>query len=324
MSEDTFRIVVTAAVLLASLAFVVQAGIVFAMYRLTRKIQVKTEGFVTRAEPVFAKIEPLLDKAGPVIEKAGPVVEKVGPAIDTIRATVVRLGPVIDRCIPVVDQAKVAVERAGVLIQNANLVAVSANEILLDTRPRIADISNEAATIVRTGREQVERVGDLLHDAGDRARARLEQVDHTVETTVQQIGTRVQYGEKGGAATCPRGQRNCRRYLCSRLHPCEGSQEQRRLRHARRRNVYLAWRSAASLPSRVASSDRRGFALLCRCRCSRTTAAEHSPASGGRSGESRDGAGRAPVPQAARARSDAGRCADAGSPGAPFRITAPA
>ena len=77
MSEDTFRIVVTVAVLLASLAFVVQAGIVFAMYRLTRKIQVKTEGFVARAEPVLAKVEPLLDKAGPVIEKAGPVIEKV-------------------------------------------------------------------------------------------------------------------------------------------------------------------------------------------------------------------------------------------------------
>jgi hypothetical protein len=30
-------------------------------------------------------------------------------------------------------------------------------------------------------------VGDLLHDAGDRARARLEQVDHTVEATVQQL-----------------------------------------------------------------------------------------------------------------------------------------
>jgi ABC-type transporter Mla subunit MlaD len=79
------------------------------------------------------------------------------------------------------------VERAGVLIQSANRVALTANEILVDNRPRIADISSEAATIVRTGREQVERVGDLLHDAGDRARARLEQVDHTVEATVQQL-----------------------------------------------------------------------------------------------------------------------------------------
>jgi hypothetical protein len=180
MSEDTFRIVVTAAVLIASLAFVVQAGIIVAMYSLTRKLQVKTAGFVERAEPLLAKLEPMIDKAGPMMEK-------VGPAVDSIKATVVKLGPVIERCVPIIDKTIVAADRAGVLIQNANQVAISANQILQDTRPRIAEITDEAAAIVRTGREQVERVGDLLHDAGDRARARLEQVDHTVESTVQQL-----------------------------------------------------------------------------------------------------------------------------------------
>ena len=38
------------------------------------------------------------------------------------------------------------------------------------------------------GREQVQRIGDLLHDAGDRARTRLDQIDQTVENTVEQIG----------------------------------------------------------------------------------------------------------------------------------------
>ena len=56
-----------------------------------------------------------------------------------------------------------------------------------DTRPTIADISDETVAIMRSGREQVERMGDLLHDAGDRARARLEQVDQSVESTVNQI-----------------------------------------------------------------------------------------------------------------------------------------
>ena len=39
MSEETFRIVVAVAVLIACLAFLVQAGIVFALFRLTRKVQ---------------------------------------------------------------------------------------------------------------------------------------------------------------------------------------------------------------------------------------------------------------------------------------------
>jgi hypothetical protein len=44
MSEETFRIVVAAAVLVASLAFVVQAGIVFALYGLPRQLQASAAG----------------------------------------------------------------------------------------------------------------------------------------------------------------------------------------------------------------------------------------------------------------------------------------
>jgi methyl-accepting chemotaxis protein len=180
MSDETFRIVVAAAVLIACLAFVVQAGVVLALYRLSRKIQAKTNEFVDKAGPVLAKAEP-------VFEKVGPVVDKIGPALDSIEATAKRIGPAIDRLLPVFDKAGVVVERTGVLIQSANKVTVSANQILQDVRPKVADISEEAVAIVHSGREQVERVGDLLHDAGDRARARLEQIDNSVDSTVQQI-----------------------------------------------------------------------------------------------------------------------------------------
>ena len=180
MSEENFRIVVAAGLLIASLAFVVQAGIVLALFRLTRKMQGKTAGFMEHAEPVLAKVEPVLDKVGPVIEK-------IGPALDAINATAAKLGPAIERFLPVADKAIVVVERAGVLIQSVNQVAATANQIMQDARPRIADISDETVAIVRSGREQVERVGDLLHDAGDRARVRLEQIDHAVDATVNQI-----------------------------------------------------------------------------------------------------------------------------------------
>src|ERR1035437_2352526 len=89
MSEETFRIVVAAAVLIACLAFVVQAGVVLALYRLTRKMQDRTAGFMEHAEPVLARVEP-------VLEQVGPVIEKIGPALDAINAAAAKLGsPVV-------------------------------------------------------------------------------------------------------------------------------------------------------------------------------------------------------------------------------------
>src|ERR1019366_10691752 len=169
MSEETFRIVVAAAVLIACLAFVVQAGVMIALFRLTRKMQAKTAGFMEKAESVLAKVEPVFDKITPVIEK-------IGPALDSINTAVAKVGPAIDRFRHVVDRA-VVVERTGVLIQSVNGVTATANLVMQDVRPPIADISDQTVAIVRFGREQVERVGDLLHDAGNRTHARLEQID---------------------------------------------------------------------------------------------------------------------------------------------------
>src|ERR1019366_4657447 len=106
MSEETFRIVVAAAVLVACLAFVVQAGIVFALFRLTRKMQDQSDGFMQKAEPLLAKVEPVLDLVGPVIEK-------IGPALDSINAAAAKVGPAIDRFLPVVDHTLVVAERPG-------------------------------------------------------------------------------------------------------------------------------------------------------------------------------------------------------------------
>src|ERR1035438_1977920 len=176
MSEETFRIVVAAAMLIACLAFVVQAGVVIALFRLTRKMQARTAGFIEKAEPVLAKVESVFDKIGPVIEK-------IGPALDSINAAAAKVGSAIDRFRPVVDRAVVVVERTGGLIQSGNRVTATANLIMEDVRPRIADISDQTFAIVRSGREQVECVGDLLHAAGDRTHARLEQIDHLARFT---------------------------------------------------------------------------------------------------------------------------------------------
>src|ERR1035438_970618 len=158
MPEETFRIVVAAAVAIACLAFVVQAGVVLALFRLTRKMQEKTAGFMEVAEPVLARVEPVLDQVGPVIER-------IGPALDAINDTAGRLGPAIDRFLPVIDKTIVIVQSAGVLVQSANQATMTANQLLQDARPRVVHISDETLAIVRAGREQVERAGAFIQSA---------------------------------------------------------------------------------------------------------------------------------------------------------------
>ena len=116
------------AVLIVWLAFVVQAGVMIALFRLSRKMQAKTAGFMEKAESVLAKVEPVFDKITPVIEK-------IGPALDAINAAAAKLGPAIDRFLPVADKTIVVVERTGVLIQNVNRVTAAANLIMQDVRP---------------------------------------------------------------------------------------------------------------------------------------------------------------------------------------------
>ncbi len=168
MSDDVFRIFIAVAVGLACVAFIVQAFLGAAMLRAARAMQKKMEELAKQAEPLIAnggvamaKIGPLLDQAGPVIEKAGPAIEKIGPAVE-------KFGPVADKLA---------------------LLLASSHQLLEESRPRVAEISAEAREVAREGRRQIERLGTLLTDAGERARTRLEQIDQTVESTVDTLGT---------------------------------------------------------------------------------------------------------------------------------------
>ena len=180
MDENVFRIVVTAAVVIASLAFVVQAGIVLALYKVARKTQGDAASFMGKLEPVIAKAGPVIDKTGDVIERAGPVVDRVGPAMD-------QLMPEVRKILPLVDEARQTLAKVGTFIGHADDIAVTTNRLLTDVRPQVKQLSQEAVEITRLGREQVERVGDLVHEAGDKARARLEQIDRSVDTTIEQV-----------------------------------------------------------------------------------------------------------------------------------------
>ena len=166
MTEELFRWVVAAGVGLACLAMVMQAIVLLMFYRSIRKIQEQAKPFLEGVDPVLRKAEPMMDRVGAVLEKVGPALEKAGT--------------VFEKAVPVIENIGAVADKAG------NLV-VSVNRIVDETRPRVAEISDEAVAIVKTGRDQVERVGELLQDAAGRTRERLDQIDRSVDSTIHQV-----------------------------------------------------------------------------------------------------------------------------------------
>jgi len=159
MPDDLFRLVVAIGVILACIAFLVQAIMAIALYRVGRQVQ--------------QKLSPLIAKGEDAVDKAMPLIDRVGPLVDNGAG-------LIHQAAPVVEQAKGTVERA-------TEVVATAGQILEDVRPRVAEISGDCVAIARSGREQVERVGRLLHDVSDRARERIDQIDRSVDNTVGQV-----------------------------------------------------------------------------------------------------------------------------------------
>jgi methyl-accepting chemotaxis protein len=180
LTDQVFRIIIAVAVGLACIMVVVQAFVMIGLLKVVRRMEQRFEPLAHRAGPVIenlgaitARIGPVVDDATPMIEKIGTVIEKLGPAVD-------KLGTAFDKVAPLVDKLGIAADQAGKILTNTN-------RIIEETRPRISEVSSEVAAISHSGREQVERLGELLQDAGERARNRLEQIDHTVENTVEQV-----------------------------------------------------------------------------------------------------------------------------------------
>ena len=77
MSEDAFRWVVAAAVILACLAFVAQTAIVFALYRIAQRMQARILPLAARAEPILARAEPILENARGILEDSRPRIAEI-------------------------------------------------------------------------------------------------------------------------------------------------------------------------------------------------------------------------------------------------------
>jgi len=73
------------------------------------------------------------------------------------------------------------------LVERVEPILNTTRQILEENKARVAEISVEAVEIAKTARVQAERIADLLSDSSERAKARLAQIDRTVDETVEQV-----------------------------------------------------------------------------------------------------------------------------------------
>ena len=178
MSDEVFRIVIAIGVAISAIAMLVQVFVLLGVAKAAKKMEESTAPIVPAIKPVLLKIGPLVEQVTlmaeaikPVIEKAGPLIEQAKPAIASVKPFLENAKPAVARTTELIAAVKDATAKATLAVERATELMASVRNIVDDSRPKVAEISQESAAIVRTGREQVERLGDLLADATGRARA---------------------------------------------------------------------------------------------------------------------------------------------------------
>jgi ABC-type transporter Mla subunit MlaD len=127
MSEDVFRWVITFGVFLAVIAFVMQAVVMFAMYRVTKATQDKLMPIAEALTPMIGTVRRFIDENSPKfsqmtsdaaevvntlhehIDRLGEVVKEMS---DRARAQVARIDGAVDQTVEQVQQASDAVKTA--------------------------------------------------------------------------------------------------------------------------------------------------------------------------------------------------------------------
>jgi hypothetical protein len=82
---------------------------------------------------------------------------------------------------------KEAQNKFSPILERFEAILTTTSKILDENRPKIAEITAETLVVARNARQQAERIAEVVNEANQRARIRIEQIDHTVDQTVQQV-----------------------------------------------------------------------------------------------------------------------------------------
>jgi hypothetical protein len=91
-----------------------------------------------------------------------------------------KIGPLVERIGPLV-------ERVGPVVERIDSLLTTTGKILEENGPRISNITAESLLIVKAARQHADRIGELIDETNDRAKARIAQLDESVGHTVEQV-----------------------------------------------------------------------------------------------------------------------------------------
>jgi ABC-type transporter Mla subunit MlaD len=95
-----------------------------------------------------------------------------------------RFGPLVDRFEAILTASSQLLEE-----NRPSIAGITAETLAIakSTRPRIAEIAADTVAIAKVARQQAERIGELMDETSDRARARIAQIDETVGRAVGEV-----------------------------------------------------------------------------------------------------------------------------------------
>jgi hypothetical protein len=162
MSEDVFRWIITVGVLVAAVSFVVQAVLVFAMYRVAKATEEKVMPLVHTTTPLISDLRRLVEVNGPRVTQ---VTADSAEIVKVAREHVQRVGELVKEC---TDRTRTQMARLDHLVDEA--------------AEKLEDAGDAVRTVVL---RPVREVNGVLHGLKAAlavvAQGRRESVDHATQ-----------------------------------------------------------------------------------------------------------------------------------------------
>lgn len=158
MSNETFQIIITAAVVLAFLATIVQVLAALALYRSAREM-------LTRFSPLLLHINAILAVQTSSIRRIEIVVDKTLLCADIMERVVPRFATLAARTEAVALQAMQIGEQLTHLERSVELLTTATGIIALEMRSRLESVASETSALLGSANTQGRRVSRVFRDA---------------------------------------------------------------------------------------------------------------------------------------------------------------
>jgi|SRR5580658_1046119 ABC-type transporter Mla subunit MlaD len=120
MDQQTLLIVMTAFVCIAAIALLIQAGLLFAIFKTTRAVDEKAQRLLPKVEALLPKVEALVESSRTAVDdgrrQIAEITSRTADILDTARAQLGRVDAVMD---DVTERAGIQLDRAEMVLDDA-------------------------------------------------------------------------------------------------------------------------------------------------------------------------------------------------------------